>query len=107
MTTIEVKLDHRVHPRIIGAKGKNIRKIMDDHKVDIRFPRGQGEDPDVIFISGGEEDVYDCREELLNIEEEFVSLLSYWTQLVTLLTHTTFVLLTNKWQVRIKKNDII
>ena len=72
MTTIEVKLDHRVHPRIIGAKGKNIRKIMDDHKVDIRFPRGQGEDPDVIFISGGEEDVYDCREELLNIEEEFL-----------------------------------
>jgi hypothetical protein len=34
-------------------------------------------------------------------------LLSYWTQLVTLLTHTIFVLLTNKWQVRIKKNDII
>lgn len=78
MTTIECKIDHRVHPRIIGAKGKNIRKLMDDFKVDIRFPRG-GEDPDIIFISGGEDDAYDCRDYLLNIEEEFVSdnLLSY------------------------------
>lgn len=74
MTSIECKLDHRVHPRIIGAKGKNIRKLMDDFKVDIRFPRGPEENPDIIYISGGEDDCYDCRDHLLNIEEEFVSL---------------------------------
>ncbi|XP_052081432.1 vigilin-like [Mytilus californianus] len=72
MTSIECKLDHRVHPRIIGAKGKNIRKLMDDFKVDIRFPRGPDENPDIIYISGGEDDCYDCRDHLLNIEEEFL-----------------------------------
>ncbi|CAG2229559.1 Vigilin [Mytilus edulis] len=72
MTSIECKLDHRVHPRIIGAKGKNIRKLMDDFKVDIRFPRGPEENPDIIYISGGEDDCYDCRDHLLNIEEEFL-----------------------------------
>ena len=72
MTTIECKLDHRVHPRIIGAKGKSIRKTMDQFKVDIRFPRSKEEDPDIIFISGAEDDVYDCKDYLLNIEEEFL-----------------------------------
>ena len=29
----DVPLDHRVHARIIGARGKAIRKIMDEFKV--------------------------------------------------------------------------
>ena len=73
MVTIECRIDHRIHPRIIGTRGKNIRRIMDNYKVDVRFPRGQDEDPDVIFISGAEDDVEDCKDELLNVEEEFVS----------------------------------
>lgn len=72
MVHIEVKIDRRIHPRIIGQRGRGVRKIQDDFKVDLRFPRGN-EDPDIIVISGGEDDVYDCKDHLLNIEEEFVS----------------------------------
>lgn len=39
MISEDITLDSRVHARIIGARGKGIRKIMDEFKV--RLPRGQ------------------------------------------------------------------
>ncbi|KAH3827192.1 hypothetical protein DPMN_129122, partial [Dreissena polymorpha] len=68
---LEVRIDQRIHPRIIGQRGRAVRKIMEDFKVDLRFPRGD-EDKDLIVISGAEDDVYECRDHLLNIEEEFL-----------------------------------
>jgi hypothetical protein len=70
---VEIHIDHRVHRRIIGARGFGIRKIMDQFKVDVRFPRQEDEDPDLIVISGAEDDTYDCRDHLENMAEEFVS----------------------------------
>ena len=70
----EIKIDHRVHPRIIGSRGRGIRKVMDDFKVDIKFPRSDGENPDLVVISGAEDAVLDCKDYLLNLEEEYVSI---------------------------------
>lgn len=71
--TVECNVDHRVHPRIIGLRGRNVKKIMDSYKVDIRFPRQSDDNPDLILISGDEENCHECRDELLNLEEEYVS----------------------------------
>ncbi|XP_002734359.3 vigilin-like [Saccoglossus kowalevskii] len=72
MSTVEVKIDQRVHPRLIGNKGHAIRKVMEDYKVDIRFPRGNDVDPDLVTITGMEDDVLDAKDHLLNLEEEFM-----------------------------------
>ena len=72
MTIEEVRIDRAVHSRLIGARGRAITKIMDDYKVDIRMPGRDAEDPDLVIISGREDDVLDCREHLLNLEEEYV-----------------------------------
>ncbi len=74
MVAEEVSIDHRVHSRIIGGRGRGIRKIMDEFKVDVRFPRPNDPDPNLVQISGLEENVWDCKDHLLNLEEEFVSL---------------------------------
>jgi len=79
MVSLEVRIDHRVHSRLIGARGRAISKIMDEYKVDIRMPGRDGEDPDLVVISGREEDVQDCKSHLLNLEEEYVC---YWCFLV-------------------------
>lgn len=73
MTEIEVRIDSRVHSRIIGTRGRAVRKLMDDYKVDIRFPRANQDDPDIVTIMGQEDNVYDCKDHLLNLEEEYVS----------------------------------
>lgn len=70
----EIQIDSRVHSRIIGARGRSIRKIMDDYKVDIKFPRGEDADPNLVIITGNEESVVDAKEYLLSLEEQYVSL---------------------------------
>ncbi len=69
----DVSIDHRVHSRIIGSRGRAVRKIMDDFKVDIKFPRPSDPDPDLVTITGMEDNVWDCKDHLLNLEEEYVS----------------------------------
>lgn len=73
MVTEEVSLDARVHSRVIGARGRAIRKIMDDFKVDIKFPTRDAGDPDLVLLTGMEDNVLDCKDHLLNLEEEYVS----------------------------------
>ncbi|KAJ3649324.1 hypothetical protein Zmor_021075 [Zophobas morio] len=68
----EVQIDSRVHSRIIGARGRSIRKIMDDYKVDIKFPRGDDADPNIVIITGTDENVVDAKEHLINLEEQYL-----------------------------------
>jgi len=68
----EVQIDPRVHSMIIGRRGRSIRKIMDDFKVDIRLPREGDEDPSLVVVSGDEEAVMDCIDHLKMLEEEFI-----------------------------------
>lgn len=69
-----IQIDSRVHSRIIGQRGRNIRKIMDDYKVEIQFPReADREDTrDNVTIIGAEEAVGNAKDHLLNLEEEYM-----------------------------------
>lgn len=68
----EVRIDSRVHSRIIGARGRSIRKIMEDYRVDIKFPRSEDADPNLVVITGNEENVVEAKDYLLSLEEQFV-----------------------------------
>ena len=46
---------------------------MEDFQVDVRFPRSGDPDPNLVTITGTEDNVLDCKDYLLNREEEFVS----------------------------------
>lgn len=68
----EVSINAAVHSRLIGMRGRNIRKIMDEFKVDIKFPRKTDPDPNIVTIMGAEEDIADAKDRLLNLEEEYM-----------------------------------
>jgi len=70
--TEEVSIDARIHPRLIGAKGRGINRLMEDFQVDVRFPRSGDPDPNLVTITGTEDNVLDCKDYLLNREEEFL-----------------------------------
>ncbi|EJD75804.1 KH domain-containing protein [Loa loa] len=71
--TQEIFLDATFHPRLIGQKGRNLKKVMDEFKVEIRLPRSSDPDPNLVVIAGKDEDaVYDCIEQLRREEEEFL-----------------------------------
>ncbi|XP_062858912.1 vigilin isoform X2 [Trichomycterus rosablanca] len=72
MVSEDVCLDHRVHARIIGARGKAIRKVMEEFKVDVRFPQPGSDDPDKVSVTGLPENVDKAIDQLLNLEEEYM-----------------------------------
>lgn len=72
MFTREITIDNRIHSRLIGAKGRTIAKLMDEFRVDVRMPGRDASNPDLVVITGREDDVLDCCDHLLNLEEEYV-----------------------------------
>ncbi|XP_070687678.1 high density lipoprotein binding protein a isoform X3 [Pempheris klunzingeri] len=73
MISEDITLDSRVHARIIGARGKGIRKIMDEFKVDLRFPQSGAADPNLVTVTGRPELVDEAIDHLLNLEEEYMA----------------------------------
>uniref|UniRef100_A0A8C2ZS02 High density lipoprotein-binding protein n=1 Tax=Cyclopterus lumpus TaxID=8103 RepID=A0A8C2ZS02_CYCLU len=72
MVSRDVHLDPRTHARIIGARGKAIRKLMEEFKVDIRFPQPGSDEPDKVAVTGLPEAVDNAIDHLLNLEEEYM-----------------------------------
>lgn len=58
---------------MIGKKGSQVRRIMEDFEVEIRFPRDNDPNQNIVVISGDEDKVLECKDHLLYLEEEFVS----------------------------------
>ncbi|CAN7986811.1 unnamed protein product [Ixodes pacificus] len=70
MVTREVEIDHRIHSRLIGARGRNIRRLMEQHKVEIKFPRPEDTNKDLVQVTGAEEDVEEAVDYLKQFEDE-------------------------------------
>lgn len=69
----QIDVDYRVHARLIGQRGRNINKIMDEFKVEIRFPKqGENDNPNAITIIGSPEAVSEAKDHILNLEEEYM-----------------------------------
>lgn len=67
----EIDIDCRVHARLIGQRGKSIRKVMEKFNVDIRFPAGE-QGGNTITIEGNEKNVEEAKEHLLELAEEYM-----------------------------------
>lgn len=67
-----VPVDARVHSRIIGQRGRHVRQIMEDFKVDIKFPKDGEANMNYVTVIGKDEDVEACKDHLLNLEEEYL-----------------------------------
>ncbi|KAK6618489.1 hypothetical protein RUM43_013682 [Polyplax serrata] len=71
-TKEEIEVDSRVHSRLIGQKGRSIRKLMDKYQVEIKFPRPGDSNPNLVTIIGAEDNILDAKEEILNLEENYL-----------------------------------
>ncbi|XP_005174824.1 vigilin [Musca domestica] len=68
-----IEIDTRIHSHIIGQRGRTIRKLIEDYKVDIKFPSPEEAkaNPDAVTIIGKEEDVENAKEAILNMAEDY------------------------------------
>lgn len=72
-TKEEIEVDNRVHSRLIGQKGRSIRKLMDKYQVEIKFPRPGDSNPNLVTIIGAEDNIWDAKEEILGLADNYVS----------------------------------
>lgn len=73
MVTREIELDPRFHPRLIGQKGRNLRKIKDEFKCEVRLPGRNDPVQNIVVIAGSnEENVTKCCEQLKEQEETYL-----------------------------------
>uniref|UniRef100_A0A023FAG6 Putative vigilin n=2 Tax=Triatoma infestans TaxID=30076 RepID=A0A023FAG6_TRIIF len=72
LTKEEFEIDSRVHSRLIGARGWSIKKIMEMFQVEIRFPRTNSANPNLVTVVGQEDNVFNAKDHLLNLEEEYL-----------------------------------
>jgi len=68
----DVQIEISVHRRIIGQRGRGVRKLMADHQVEIKFPRNDDENKDMVRVSGPPSNVDEAIEALTALEEEFL-----------------------------------
>jgi len=74
MVTQEISVDVRFHPRLIGSRGRNLRNIEAEFGVEIKMPGRQDPNPDMVMVSGKNEDaVYDCVDKIRREEEDFIT----------------------------------
>ncbi|OQR80388.1 vigilin-like [Tropilaelaps mercedesae] len=67
-----IKLDHRIHSRIIGQRGRNVKRVMDEYKVEIKFPRQESGDPDLVEVIGQDYNVEEAIQYLKNQEDDLM-----------------------------------
>lgn len=66
---MEVQVETKYHPKIIGKRGAVISKIRDEFDVNVQFPeRGQ----DMIKITGYEDKAKEAKEAILKIVTDLV-----------------------------------
>jgi len=68
----DVQIENSTHRRIIGQRGRGVRKLMSDHSVDIKFPRAEDENKEMVRVSGPPSNVDEAIEALTALEEEFL-----------------------------------
>jgi len=71
---LEVRVDPKYHPKIIGRGGAVIKKLRTDHQdVNIQMPAKNAEETDLIVIQGYEASANEARDAILKIVSDLVS----------------------------------
>ncbi|RZF47323.1 hypothetical protein LSTR_LSTR012609 [Laodelphax striatellus] len=68
----EVSVDARIHPRLIGARGRAIRQLMNQFQVEVKFAKATDPDPNIVIISGQQDNVANARDHLLELADDYM-----------------------------------
>ncbi|XP_015787332.1 vigilin [Tetranychus urticae] len=68
----EIEIDAKVHRRLIGARGRNINSIMNTFKVEVKFPKENSSNPNLVTISGEPENIERAKDHLLELQDEYL-----------------------------------
>lgn len=91
---VEINVDPKYHPKIIGRSGAVIKQLKIDHQdVNIQMPNRDAADPDKITITGYEASANSAKDAILKIVHDLVRFELSSLYLYTVLSVTQYL----KW----------
>lgn len=68
-----IEIASQVHPRLIGAGGRAVKKLMEDFKVGVKFARQGDPNPDSVTLTGRADCILAAKNHMMKLAEQYLS----------------------------------
>lgn len=68
-----IEIASQVHPRLIGAQGRAVKKLMEDYKIGVKFARQGDPNPNSVVLSGRQDNVTAAKNHMLKVADQYLA----------------------------------
>lgn len=68
-----IEIASAVHPRLIGAQGRAVKKLMEDYKVGVKFARQGDPNPDSVTLSGRPDSILAAKNHMIKLADQYLA----------------------------------
>lgn len=68
-----IEIPSQVHPRLIGAQGRAVKKLMDDFKVNVKFARQGDPNPSSVTLYGSASAIMAAKNHMIKLADQYMA----------------------------------
>jgi hypothetical protein len=68
-----IEIPSQVHPRLIGAQGRAVKKLMEDYKIGVKFARQNDPNPNAVTLSGRSDNILAAKNHLMKLADQYMA----------------------------------
>jgi len=71
-----IEISSQVHPRLIGAQGRAVKKLMDDYKIAVKFARPGDPNPNAVTLLGRQQNINAAKAHMQKVANQFLNMVN-------------------------------
>lgn len=68
-----IEIASQVHPRLIGAQGRAVKKLMEDFKIRVKFARQGDPNPNAVTLFGRQDCIAAAKKHMIELADHYLS----------------------------------
>lgn len=72
-TEESIEIASQALPRLIGAQGRTVKKIMEDYKIGVKFARQGDPNPNLVVLSGRPDNILAAKNHMMKLANQYLS----------------------------------
>jgi predicted RNA-binding protein YlqC (UPF0109 family) len=68
-----IEIPSQVHPRLIGAQGRAVKKLMEDYKIGVKFARQNDPNPNAVTLSGRADNILAAKNHMMKLADQYMA----------------------------------
>lgn len=69
-----IEIPNQVHPRLIGAGGRAVKKLMDDYNISVKFARPGDPNPNAVTLYGSQKNIDSAKSYMQKTSDQFMTM---------------------------------